>query len=149
MGTQIRCPQNRYTNLKSALDQPLQVFLPLQKIISLLVSANFTIEYLTDCTLRVTFCSGKSFKIFCQFFVWFMQFLLHSFTSLNDWKFGNFPEFRSNLIWDFPLEDILWYFVTQTKIYCIWCSFFDGSHEKTCHCLSVYKESQETKTIPC
>ena len=26
LGTQIRCPQNRYTDLKSALDQPLKVF---------------------------------------------------------------------------------------------------------------------------
>ena len=28
LGAQVRCPKNRYTDLKSALDQPLKMLIP-------------------------------------------------------------------------------------------------------------------------
>ena len=34
VGAQIRCPQNRYTDLKSALDQPLYIYLELTILVT-------------------------------------------------------------------------------------------------------------------
>ena len=104
------------------------VFILLQKKVSFLFSANFSIPCFKSCSESTTFWPGKSFKVFCRFYEWFLKSLLNTFMNMGTKEFqhplgnrkwvdpGFFPEYRN-------VTERNWFFFWTTRPTLKSCSF--------------------------
>ena len=105
------------------------VFILLQKKVSFLFSANFSIPCFKSCSESTTFWPGKSFKVFCRFFWVIFEILLNTFTNMGTREFqhplgnrkwvdpGFFPEYRNVTL------ERNWFFFWTTRPTLKSCSF--------------------------